>query len=146
MKITAVKTAVVEANYDYTYVRIFTDRDEFGTGESFFSPGLTAIIKDLAPVLVGKDPRHVDRRTRELRRAASAEALRWRRSMYPISARIRWMSKVGVSLGSKYALDKTRANSSRGRSPATSSNRAIQYLMNGMRKSGTPVSNACGMP
>jgi gluconate/galactonate dehydratase len=71
MKITAVKTAVVEANYDYTYIRVFADSGAYGTGESFFAPGLTAIIRDLAPVLIGKDPRHVVRRTRELRRAAS---------------------------------------------------------------------------
>src|SRR5216683_3891169 len=71
MKIVAVKTAVVEANYDYTFVRIYADSGEFGTGESFFSPGLTAIIRDLSPVLIGKDPRHIDRLTRELRRAAS---------------------------------------------------------------------------
>jgi gluconate/galactonate dehydratase len=71
MKIVAVKTAVVEANYDYTFVRIYADSGEFGTGESFFSPGLTAIIRDLSPILIGKDPRHVDRLTRELRRAAS---------------------------------------------------------------------------
>jgi gluconate/galactonate dehydratase len=71
MKITAVKTAVVEANYDYTFIRVYADTGESGTGESFFAPGLTAIIRDLAPALVGKDPRHIDRLTRELRRAAS---------------------------------------------------------------------------
>src|SRR5207247_2817958 len=71
MKISAVKTAVVEANYDYTYVRVYADSEEYGTGECFFAPGLTTIIRELAPVLVGKDPRHVDRLTRELRRAAS---------------------------------------------------------------------------
>ena len=58
MKITAVKTAVVEANYDYTYVRVYADSEEYGTGECFFAPGLTAIIRELAPVLVGKDPMH----------------------------------------------------------------------------------------
>jgi gluconate/galactonate dehydratase len=71
MKIAAVKTAVVEANYDYTYVRVYADSKEYGTGECFFAPGLTAIIRELAPALVGKDPWHVDRLTRELRRAAS---------------------------------------------------------------------------
>jgi gluconate/galactonate dehydratase len=71
MRIRSVHTAVVEANYDYTYVRVYADNGEYGTGESFFAPGLTGIIRDLAPVLVGKDPRHVDRLTRELRRAAS---------------------------------------------------------------------------
>jgi gluconate/galactonate dehydratase len=70
MRITAFRTAVVEANYDYTYVRVFAG-DEYGTGECFFAPGLTAIVRDLAPVLLGQDPRHVERRTRELRRAAS---------------------------------------------------------------------------
>jgi gluconate/galactonate dehydratase len=71
MKIAAVKTAVVEANYDYTYVRVFADTGLYGTGESFFAPGLTGIIRDLAPVLLGQDPRHPDRLTRTLRRAAS---------------------------------------------------------------------------
>jgi L-alanine-DL-glutamate epimerase-like enolase superfamily enzyme len=71
MRIVAVKTAVVEANYDYTYVRVFADNGEYGTGECFFSPGLTGIIRDLSPLLVGKDPRHIERLTRELRRAAS---------------------------------------------------------------------------
>jgi len=71
MRIVAVKTAVVEANYDYTYVRVFADNGEYGTGECFFSPGLTGIIRDLSPVLIGKDPRHIERLTRELRRAAS---------------------------------------------------------------------------
>jgi gluconate/galactonate dehydratase len=71
MRIVAVKTAVVEANYDYTYVRVFADNGEYGTGECFFAPGLTGIIRDLSPVLVGQDPRHIERVTRELRRAAS---------------------------------------------------------------------------
>ncbi|GIW79919.1 MAG: hypothetical protein KatS3mg105_1726 [Gemmatales bacterium] len=71
MRIQAVKTAVVEANYDYTYTRIYTDDGLYGTGESFFAPGLTAIIRDLAPVLIGKDPRHIDLLCQQLRRAAS---------------------------------------------------------------------------
>ena len=45
MKITRLTTAVVQANYDYTFVRIETDRGRpLGTGECFFAPGLTAII------------------------------------------------------------------------------------------------------
>lgn len=72
MKITRVTTAVVEANYDYTYTRIETDRDGiFGTGESFFAPGLTTIIAEMAPLLIGKDPREIDRLVRHLARKAS---------------------------------------------------------------------------
>src|SRR3954453_18624106 len=72
MRITAVHTAVVEANYDWTYVRVDADEDGLsGLGECFTAPGLTAIIRDLAPLLVGEDPRDVDRLWSKLRWGAS---------------------------------------------------------------------------
>lgn len=73
MKITNLTTAVVEANYDYTFVRIETDREGlYGTGECFFAPGLTAIFRDLAPLLAGRDPREISRLTQHLARKTSA--------------------------------------------------------------------------
>ena len=72
MKIARLTTAVVEANYDYTYVRIETDRsDIIGTGECFFAPGLTAMIAELAPLLIGRDPREIGRLTQRLARKTS---------------------------------------------------------------------------
>lgn len=71
MKITDVRTAVVEANYDWTFTRVYTDEGITGTGESFLAPGLTAIIADLKPLLVGEDPRNVDRLFSKMRWAAS---------------------------------------------------------------------------
>ena len=71
MKVTAVETAVVEANYDWTFVRIHTDDGLSGLGECFMAPGLTAMIRDLAPMLVGEDARNVDRLWSKLRWAAS---------------------------------------------------------------------------
>src|SRR3954454_14386453 len=71
MKITAVHTAVVEANYDWTFVRIDSDDGLQGLGECFPAPGLTAIIRDLSPLLVGEDPRDVARLWAELRWGAS---------------------------------------------------------------------------
>jgi gluconate/galactonate dehydratase len=71
MKIRRITTAVVEANYDWTFVRIETDNGLTGTGECFFAPGLTAMVRDLRGVLIGEDPRHVDRHFRRLQRAAS---------------------------------------------------------------------------
>jgi L-alanine-DL-glutamate epimerase-like enolase superfamily enzyme len=71
MKITRLRTAVVEANYDWTFIRIETDRDLAGTGECFFAPGLTAILRDLEPVLIGEDPRDINRLFRRLQRGAS---------------------------------------------------------------------------
>ncbi len=56
MKITAIKTAVVEANFDWTFVRVYTDEGLYETGECFFAPGLTGAIRDIAEVIVGKGP------------------------------------------------------------------------------------------
>src|SRR5207244_12710252 len=73
MKITHLTTAVVQANYDYTFVRIESDRDGlYGTGECFFAPGLTAILSELAPLLIGKDPREIQRLVQHLARKTSA--------------------------------------------------------------------------
>src|SRR5436309_1454620 len=71
MKITRCTTAVVEANYDYTYVRIHDDDGAYGTGECFFAPGLTAALREIFPLLVGRDPRQVDRLARMLWRKGS---------------------------------------------------------------------------
>ena len=71
MKITRCTTAVVEANYDYTYVRIHADNGLYGTGECFFAPGLTAALGEMFPLLVGRDPREVDRLARHLWRKGS---------------------------------------------------------------------------
>ena len=45
MKITRLKTAVVEGNFDWTFVRIATDEGITGLGECFFAPGLTSILR-----------------------------------------------------------------------------------------------------
>jgi gluconate/galactonate dehydratase len=72
MNITAVHTAVVEGNYDWTFVRIDTDADGLsGLGECYTAPGLTRIVRDLAPLLMGEDPRDVDRLWSKLRWGAS---------------------------------------------------------------------------
>lgn len=61
MKITDIRTAVVLGNFEWTFVRVETDEGISGIGESFFAPGLTSIIRDLKPLLVGEDPRNIDR-------------------------------------------------------------------------------------
>lgn len=71
MKITRCSTAVVEANYDYTFVRIEADNGVYGTGECFFAPGLTAALHEMFPLIAGRDPREVDRLARHLWRKGS---------------------------------------------------------------------------
>ena len=71
LKITRLKTAVVEANFDWTFVRVETDEGISGLGECFFAPGLTSILRSLEPLLLGEDPRDVHRLFRKLRLATS---------------------------------------------------------------------------
>jgi len=71
MQIVRLKTAVVEGNFDWTFVRLETDEGIRGLGECFFAPGLTAILRSLEPLLVGEDPRDISRLGRKLQLATS---------------------------------------------------------------------------
>lgn len=75
MRITRLTTAVVEANFDWTFVRVESDEDVSGIGEAFFAPGLTAMVAEFATILVGDDPLDVDRLYQKMRWAASAGSL-----------------------------------------------------------------------
>jgi L-alanine-DL-glutamate epimerase-like enolase superfamily enzyme len=76
MTVTSVSTAVIEANFDWTLVRVDTDEGISGLGEAFFAPGLTAIIRDLGSIVVGRDPRALDAIVLELRAATSGAGSR----------------------------------------------------------------------
>jgi gluconate/galactonate dehydratase len=75
MRITGISTAVLEANFDWTLVRVDTDEGLSGLGEAFFSPGLTAIIADLATILEGENPLDIDRLYQKMRWAGSCGAV-----------------------------------------------------------------------
>jgi len=72
MRITKIETAVVEANYDWTLVKVSTDAGIVGWGEAFFAPGLTNVIREFNEFLPGEDPRDVDRLCRLMRTALGA--------------------------------------------------------------------------
>lgn len=72
MRIAKIQTAVIEANYDWTIVKVRTDTGLTGWGEAFFAPGLTATLKEFNEFLVGEDPRDVDRLCRLMRTAMGA--------------------------------------------------------------------------
>jgi L-alanine-DL-glutamate epimerase-like enolase superfamily enzyme len=71
VRIRRLKTAVVEGNFDWTFVRIETDEGVRGLGECFFAPGLTSILRSLEPLLVGEDSRDIHRLFRKLQLATS---------------------------------------------------------------------------
>ncbi|MDQ2944709.1 MAG: mandelate racemase/muconate lactonizing enzyme family protein, partial [Acidobacteriota bacterium] len=69
-RILKIKTAVVQANFLWTYVRVYAD-DGYGTGECYFAPGLTAMICELGELLTGEDYRNIEHLVEKMRWAAS---------------------------------------------------------------------------
>jgi L-alanine-DL-glutamate epimerase-like enolase superfamily enzyme len=67
MKITNISTAVVEANFDWTIVKVETDEGITGYGEAFIGPGLTAAIAEFGRFIVGEDIRSIDRVMRRMK-------------------------------------------------------------------------------
>lgn len=71
MKITSISTAVIEANYDWTIVRVESDEGLAGLGEAFCAPALTQTIRELGTLLVGEDPRQIEPLVRKLHLATA---------------------------------------------------------------------------
>jgi len=71
MRLTRLTTAVIEANYDWTIVRAESDEGLVGWGESFCAPGLPETIRELAPLIEGRDARHVEPLVRRLHLATA---------------------------------------------------------------------------
>jgi len=67
MRITRLTTAVLEANFDWTIVKVETDENVTGYGEAFLGPGLTAVIREFAQTLIGEDPTSIDRIVRRMK-------------------------------------------------------------------------------
>ncbi len=71
MRIARITTAVIEANYDWTIVRVESDEGVCGWGEAFCAPGLTETIRELASLLEGEDARQVEPLVRKLHLATA---------------------------------------------------------------------------
>jgi L-alanine-DL-glutamate epimerase-like enolase superfamily enzyme len=69
-RILKIATAVVQANFLWTYVRVYAD-EGYGTGECFFAPGLTAIVRELGELIEGEDYRNIEHLVEKMRWASS---------------------------------------------------------------------------
>lgn len=71
--ISNVKTAQIQANFPWTYVRVYTGGQDgmYGTGECFLAPGIASIIGEFKPLLMGEDPTQITRLVERMRWAAS---------------------------------------------------------------------------
>ncbi|MBA2423880.1 MAG: mandelate racemase/muconate lactonizing enzyme family protein, partial [Actinobacteria bacterium] len=71
MRIETITTAVIEANYDWTIVRVESDEGVCGWGEAFCAPGLAQTVRELASLLEGEDARQVEPLVRKLHLATA---------------------------------------------------------------------------
>jgi len=67
MKITRLSWAVIEANYDWTIVRLDAEGGLYGIGEAYMGPGLTAILREMRALVVGSEAHQIEEILRRLR-------------------------------------------------------------------------------
>jgi len=64
--ITDVQTTIIEGNFPWTLVRIYTDEGTYGTGEAVLGPKADAYIDHAKQFLIGESPLDIDARMSEL--------------------------------------------------------------------------------
>jgi len=69
LKITDLKSGTVQANYEWTFVRVYAG-ELTGTGEAFPAPQLEGVVKEYAPLVVGEDAVDINRIMDKLRWAS----------------------------------------------------------------------------
>jgi L-alanine-DL-glutamate epimerase-like enolase superfamily enzyme len=73
VEITDVQTTMVDGNYPWILVRVYTDAGVAGTGEAYWGGGDTAIVQRMKPFLVGENPLDIDRLYEHLVQKMSGE-------------------------------------------------------------------------
>ncbi len=61
VEITDVQTTMVDGNFPWTLVRVYTDAGVVGTGEAYWGAGVPELIERMTPFVVGENPLDVDR-------------------------------------------------------------------------------------
>ncbi|WP_336362792.1 mandelate racemase/muconate lactonizing enzyme family protein [Halalkalicoccus salilacus] len=73
VRITDVQTTMVDGNFPWTLVRIYTDAGIVGTGEAYWGAGIPELIDRMTPFLVGENPLDIDRLFEHLIQKMSGE-------------------------------------------------------------------------
>ena len=71
--ITDVQTTMVDGNFPWTLVRVYTDAGVAGTGEAYWGAGVPELIERMRPFLVGENPLDIDRLYEHLIQRMSGE-------------------------------------------------------------------------
>ncbi|WP_224336274.1 mandelate racemase/muconate lactonizing enzyme family protein [Haloprofundus halobius] len=73
VEITDVQTTMIDGNFPWTLVRVYTDAGVVGTGEAYWGAGVPELIQRMAPFVVGENPLDIDRLTEHLVQKMSGE-------------------------------------------------------------------------
>ena len=73
MKITNVRTAVIDGNFPWVLVRIETDKGITGLGEAYWGAGVAEHVHRARPLLIGEDPTNIARLMFIMERSLSGE-------------------------------------------------------------------------
>ena len=73
VEITDVQTTMVDGNFPWTLVRIYTDAGVVGTGEAYWGAGAPELIERMKPFVIGENPLDIDRMTEHLVQKMSGE-------------------------------------------------------------------------
>jgi gluconate/galactonate dehydratase len=72
-EITDVQTTMVDGNFPWTLVRVYTDAGVTGTGEAYWGAGVPELIERMRPFLIGENPLDIDRLYEHLVQKMSGE-------------------------------------------------------------------------
>ncbi|MCF2240861.1 mandelate racemase/muconate lactonizing enzyme family protein, partial [Halobacterium salinarum] len=73
LEITDVQTTMVDGNFPWTLVRVYTDAGVVGTGEAYWGAGVPELIERMTPFVVGENPLDIDRLFEHLVQKMSGE-------------------------------------------------------------------------
>ena len=73
VEITDVQTTMVDGNFPWTLVRVYTDAGIVGTGEAYWGAGVPEVIDRMKPFVVGENPLDIDRLFEHLVQKMSGE-------------------------------------------------------------------------
>jgi gluconate/galactonate dehydratase len=73
VEITDVQTTMVDGNFPWTLVRVYTDAGVAGTGEAYWGAGVPELIERMKPFVVGETPLDIDRLYEHLVQRMSGE-------------------------------------------------------------------------
>ena len=73
VEITDVQTTMIDGNFPWTLVRVYTDAGIVGTGEAYWGAGVPEVIERMTPFVVGENPLDLDRLYEHLIQKMSGE-------------------------------------------------------------------------